>query len=127
MGIDEVVRLRLPAEPLSLQLIRLSVYLVASRMDFDLSRVEDLNLAVEEAGRYVLEKAGDGLPLLVEIIPAGDYLDIVLTSKIARDREGACALPDTLAQRILKVLLDGFEVKREGDFCRLFLRKRRFP
>lgn len=127
MSPDEVVRLRLPAEPLSLQLVRLSVYLVASRMDFDLSRVEDLNLAVEEAGRYVLEKTGDGLPLLVEIIPGGEYLDIILSSRITQGKEGQCAMPDSLAQRILKVLLDGFEIEREGDVCRLLLRKRRNP
>lgn len=127
MGTDEVVRLRLPPDSLSLQLIRLSVYLVASRMDFDLSRVEDLNLAVEEAGRYVLERGNGGFPLLVEIIPGTEYLDIVLTSKVAQGKEAVCTLPETLAQRILKVLLDGFEIKREGENCRFFLRKRRRP
>ena len=59
------IRLSVPADTASLQIVRLNVAAVAGGLDFDVDEVDDLKLAVEELSAWLL-----GLPL------TGDRLDI---------------------------------------------------
>lgn len=120
----EVVRLRLPAEPFSRQLIRLAVYLIASRMNFDLSRLEDLRIAVDEASNYAIAHSPRNSSLEVEIEPRKEYLEIVLKSRLAEDRETRAVIPESFSRMIMESVVDQIDLKKEEDSCHISLRKR---
>ena len=123
---NDVVRLRLPAEQFSRQLIRLSVYLVASRMDFDLTQLEDLRIAVDEASNYAVIHSPLGANLQVEIEPLKEYLEIVLSSQLAEDDKSRTVMPESFSRMIMESVVDAVDVKREAATCRISLRKQRF-
>ncbi|RJP27254.1 MAG: hypothetical protein C4536_13990 [Actinobacteria bacterium] len=126
MGSDgDVIRLRLPAEQFSRQLIRLAVYLVASRMDFDLSCLEDLRIAVDEASNYAVIHSPHNTALHVEIEPSKEYLEIILTSQLAENGESRSVMPESFSRMIMESVVDGFDLQRDESTCRISLRKRR--
>ena len=120
----DVIRLRLPAEQFSRQLIRLVVYLVASRMDFDLSQLEDLRIAVDEASNYAVIHSPAETTLEVEIEPSKEYLEIVLTSQLAENGESRSVMPESFSRMIMESVVDAVDLKREEATCRISLRKR---
>lgn len=122
---NEVVRLRLPVEQFSRQLIRLAVYLVASRMDYDLSQLEDLRIAVDEASNYIVIHSPGGTVLQVEIAPLKEYLEIVLSSQLAEDDESRTVMPESFSRMIMESVVDAVDLKREQATCRISLRKQR--
>jgi serine/threonine-protein kinase RsbW len=119
----DLIRLRLPADPFSRQLIRLSVYLVASRMDFDLGQLEDLRIAVDEASNYTLEHIRDESTIEVEIGPGKEYLEVILTSKLAENGDARSVMPESFSRMILECVLDDVEIVKEKGTCRISLRK----
>jgi hypothetical protein len=121
---NEIVRMRLPAEQFSRQLIRLAVYLVASRMDFDLSQLEDLRIAVDEASNYAVIHSPAETILHVEIEPSKEYLEIILTSQLAVSGESRSMMPESFSRMIMGSVVDGFDMQREESTCRITLRKR---
>ena len=120
----DVIRLKLPAEQFSRQLIRLAVYLVASRMDFDLSQLEDLRIAVDEASNYAVIHSPAETTLKVEIEPLKEYLEIVLTSQLAENGESRSVMPESFSRMIMESVVDAVDLKREEATCRISLRKR---
>lgn len=122
---DDLVRLRLPWEPLSGQLVRLVVYLVASRMHFDLAGLEDLSLAVDEAFSYTAAQASRGSSLEVEIGPGKEYLEIVLKADLAENGKARAVMPESLSRMIMQSVVDDVELQREETSCRIALRKKR--
>jgi serine/threonine-protein kinase RsbW len=54
VGVDDEVRLLIPAEPGFLRLARLTAAAVASRMGFTFDEVEDLRIAVDELCYFLL-------------------------------------------------------------------------
>lgn len=120
---NDIIRLRLPAEQFSRQLIRLAVYLVASRMDFDLSQLEDLRIAVDEASNYAVIHSPSDAALQVEIEPLKEYLEIVLTSQLAENGESRSVLPESFSRMIMESVVDAVDLKREEATCRISLRK----
>jgi hypothetical protein len=123
---NEIVRMRLPAEQFSRQLIRLAVYLVASRMDFDLSQLEDLRIAVDEASNYAVIHSSEETTLNVEIEPSKEYLEIILTSQLAVSGESRSLMPESFSRMIMGSVVDAFDLKRDESTCRISLRKRCF-
>lgn len=119
-----MVRLRLPAEPFSKQLIRLAVFLVASRMNFDLATLEDLRLAVDEASNYAIAHSPAQSSLEVEIEPGKGYLEIELKSRFAEDGEKGAPVPESFSRMIMESVVDQMDLRREEDTCRILLRKR---
>lgn len=120
----DVIRLRLPAESFSRQLIRLAVYLVASRMNYDLSQLEDLRIAVDEASNYALGYCAVRSPLEVEIESGREYLEVNLTSQLAEHGETRSVMPESFSRMIMESVVDGVDVVREEGTCRISLRKR---
>ncbi|MBC7254452.1 MAG: hypothetical protein H5T72_10865 [Actinobacteria bacterium] len=120
----DLVRLRLPTEPFSRQLIRLAVFLVASRMNFDLSRLEDLRLAVDEASSYAIAHSPPGSSLEVAIEPGKEYLEIELRSRLADDGERRTAIPESFSRLIMESVVDHMDLQREEDSCRILLKMR---
>jgi serine/threonine-protein kinase RsbW len=121
----DLIRLRLPAEQFSRQLIRLAVYLVASRMDFDLSQLEDLRIAVDEASNYAVIHSPTKTTLQVEIEPLKEYLEIVLSSQLAENGDSRSVMPESFSRMIMESVVDTFELQRDEATCRISLRKRR--
>ncbi|MGQ9475958.1 MAG: ATP-binding protein [Actinomycetota bacterium] len=122
-GNVDLVRLRLPAEPFSRQLIRLAVFLVASRMNFDLSRLEDLRLAVDEASSYAITHSPPDSLLEVALRPGKEYLEIELRSRLAEDSERRTAIPESFSRMIMESVVDHMDLRREEDSCRILLKK----
>jgi hypothetical protein len=110
---DDVVRLRLPTDPFSQQIIRLAVYMVASRMDFNLADLEDLRIAVDEASGYTLAQTADEGIIQVE-----------LASTVLKDCPTSLAIPASLSRLIMESVVDGVDIKNEDDICRIALRKK---
>lgn len=121
---EEVIRLRLPAEPFSRQLIRLAVYLVASRMDFDLTQLDDLRIAVDEASNYAVIHSPQQTNLEVEIEPGKEYLEIILTSQLAENGDSRSVMPESFSRMIMESVVDAVDLQREEATCRISLRKR---
>ncbi len=120
----DIIRLRLPAESFSRQLIRLAVYLVASRMDFNLSQLEDLRIAVDEASNYAVIHSQADTTLHVEIEPSKEYLEIILTSQLAENGESRSVMPESFSRMIMESVVDAADLKREEATCRISLRKK---
>ncbi|WP_287153174.1 hypothetical protein [Candidatus Solincola tengchongensis] len=120
----DTVRMRLPAEPFSRQLIRLAVFLVASRMNFDLSTLEDLRLAVDEASSYAISHSPPESSLEVEIEPGKEYLEVEFRSRFAEDGNKRTAIPESFSRMIIESVVDHLDLQREEDSCRILLRKR---
>jgi serine/threonine-protein kinase RsbW len=120
---NDIIRLRLPSEQFSRQLIRLAVYLVASRMDFDLSQLEDLRIAVDEASNYAVAHSPSDTTLQVEIEPLKEYLEIVLSSQLAENGESRAVMPESFSRMIMESVVDAVDLKREEATCRISLRK----
>jgi anti-sigma regulatory factor (Ser/Thr protein kinase) len=114
----------LPADPFSRQLVRLAVYLVASRMNFDLAELEDLRIAVDEASNYALGHSNDETTIEVEIEPGKEYLEIILTSQLAENGETRSMMPESFSRMIMESVVDGVDLQREEGTCRISLRKR---
>jgi len=122
---NDVIKLRLPAEHFSRQLIRLAVYLVASRMDFDLSELEDLRIAVDEASNYAIIHSPSDAILHVEIEPVKEYLEIVLSSQLAENGESRSVMPESFSRMIMESVVDAVDLKRDEEAYRISLRKQR--
>ena len=120
----DLIRLRLPAEQFSRQLIRLAVYLVASRMDFDLSQLEDLRIAIDEASNYAVIHSPSDTTILVEIEPLKEYLEIVLSSQLAENGESRSVMPESFSRMIMESVVDAVDLNRDETTCRISLRKR---
>lgn len=123
-GNGDIVRMRLPAEGFSRQLIRLAVYLVASRMEYNLAQLEDLRIAIDEASTYALGYCSGQDPLEVEIGPGKEYLEVVLTSKLAEHGETRSVMPESMSRLIMESVVDDVDVQRDEGICRITLRKR---
>lgn len=116
--------MRLPGESLRRQLIRLAVYLVASRMEYNLAQLEDLRIAIDEASTYALGYCSGQDPLEVEIGPGKEYLEVVLTSKLAEHGETRSVMPESMSRLIMESVVDDVDVQRDKGICRITLRKR---
>jgi anti-sigma regulatory factor (Ser/Thr protein kinase) len=114
----------LPADPFSRQLIRLAVYLVASRMEFDLAQLEDLRIAVDEASSYVLDYTPNNTTIEVEIGPGKEYLEIILNSSLAKDSDTRSVMPESFSRMIMECVVDDVKINREEGNCRISLVKR---
>ena len=65
---QDVVELRLPAEPAYLSVLRTATAGLAARLDFTLDEIEDLRIAVDEACALLLPDAVAGEPLTCRFV-----------------------------------------------------------
>lgn len=121
---EELIRLRLPTDPFSRQIIRLAVYMVASRMEFNLAQLEDLRIAVDEASSYTLSHTPEEGAFQVEIETGRESLEIVLISTLAEDCGGQLAIPASLSRLIMESVVDGVDIQNDEGICRISLRKK---
>ena len=119
----EVIRLTATAHPFYSQVIRVAVFLIASRLDFDLEQVEDLRIAVDEAWNHALTHApaGSDIEVAVELEP--ECMRIVITSQMVESFEEPKGIPASFSRLILDAVSDDFRIEHADGICRIFLCK----
>ncbi len=121
----DTINLKIAADAAYTQVIRLATFMVASRLDFDISRIEDLRIAVDEASNYAILNSQDGDFLEVSIRAKPDELDILISFRKSPQAQKDQADLGVFSRMILESVLDGFELTREGETDRILLRKNR--
>ncbi len=77
--LSDVVELRLPPDPKYIQVVRLAVAGVASRVGMDVDDVDDLKVAVCEAFTNTIDHAFEGIapsPVLIRLTPGSGDLQV---------------------------------------------------
>jgi hypothetical protein len=141
----EHVDLSLPAHSDLLFLTRFHVGAVASKINFGLEDVDDLQLAVEELCLSLLGPNGGGVGMAgsegrLSIVIAWDDLSVTVTCTLTRSpADGATpdgspasgvvrgVLPSELSARILDALVDDHGTSSEDGRLEAWLRKQRVP
>lgn len=119
----EVVRLTATAHPFYSQVIRVAVFLIASRLDFDLERVEDLRIAVDEAWNHALSHAPAGSDVEVAIELDSESMRITMTSQVIEPFEEPKGIPASFSRLILEAVCDDFRIEHTDGTCRIHLCK----
>lgn len=117
---DPTVTLTVPATAENLALMRSLVTYHAGRAHFTVDEIEDLKMAVEEAGVQVLRKAtGDRLEL--ELVQTDEGLIL----RVAADTDADPVIdPDSFSSMILAALSDSFAIEHADGRATVVLTKR---
>jgi uncharacterized protein (UPF0264 family) len=121
----DTINLKIAADAAYTQVIRLATFMVASRMDFDISRIEDLRIAVDEACNYAILNSAAGNFLQVSIRARHEELEVLISFTRSAESEKEQSDLGVFSRMILESVLDGFEVFKEGELDRILLRKNR--
>lgn len=120
---EEIVRLKTTAIPFYAQVIRVAVFLLASRLDFDLEQVEDLRIAVDEAWNHAISHSMPEEEVEVEIGVKPGEMRIEVVSTISRDKGDSGDISESFSRLILDAVCDDLRVEHEGGRCRITLSK----
>ena len=119
---QDVVELRLPAEPAYLSVLRTATAGLAARLDFTLDEIEDLRIAVDEACGMLLPDTTPGEPLVCRFVLDWDCLEV---SVLAHSRSGRPPARDSFAWTVLTALAGEVEASAQDGAVTVTLRKRR--
>ncbi len=122
-SLEDTVNLRVAADAAYTQVVRLATFMVASRLDFDLSRIEDLRIAVDEASNYAILNSVDQGRLSVSIQARPEDLEILISFE--KKNDGSNTDLGVFSRMILESVLDDFQLNDEGHHSRILLMKRR--
>ena len=101
---SSVIRLTVPASAAWVVLARTAATACCARLDFDVDRLEDVRLAVDEVATMLIERALPGTDVRCELVPYDDgRLDIAIR---AETDSGALPRTDTFAWAVLTALVD---------------------
>lgn len=78
MGHEREITVTVPARPDFLHVVRSVMASVAARLDLGYDDIEDLRIAVDEAGAQLLNDGGNASLLSLTITPSGDRLEVVV-------------------------------------------------
>lgn len=121
-GPMEVVRIAVPADPSYLSLLRSAAASLGARLDLTLDEIDDLRIAVDEAGALLLPRADPGSPLRCVFGIGVDELTVAVAVRCVD--AGPLSAP-SFAWTVLQALAGPVEVSTEGGEIRLLLRKSR--
>lgn len=99
--IEDVVRIRLPADSGYLSVLRTATAGLAARLDFTLDEIEDLRIAVDEACAMLLPQAIAGAQLTCSFRLDPATLEVVVTIPTT---DGALPMRDTFSWTVLSAL-----------------------
>jgi serine/threonine-protein kinase RsbW len=98
------IRLRIPASSAWVVLARTTATACCARLDFDVERLEDVRLAVDEVAGLLIAQAVPGSEVSCVFTPYDDgRLDIAIT---AATETGTLPQTDTFAWAVLTALVD---------------------
>ena len=98
------IRLRLPASSAWVVLARTTATACCARLDFDIDRLEDVRLAVDEVVGMLIDRAQPGADIECVFTPYDDgRLDIAVS---VRTSAGTLPATDTFAWAVLTALVD---------------------
>ena len=78
MGHEREITVTVPARPDFLHVVRSVMASVAARLDLGYDDIEDLRIAVDEAGAQLLSDGGNASFLSLSITPYDDRLEVVV-------------------------------------------------
>jgi serine/threonine-protein kinase RsbW len=113
------IELTLPADPEFVRLARLTGAGLASRLGFDFDQIEDVRIAIDELCFLLVGTSGTAGRILLtytvspgELVIEGDGLDPAVELS-------------AMSERILAVVTDSHEIRRDGQRVRFRLVRRR--
>ena len=117
------IRLRIPASSAWVVLARTAATACCARLDFDVERLEDVRLAVDEVAGLLIGKAVPGSEISCVFTPYDDgRLDIALT---AATTTGTLPQTDTFAWAVLTALVDDVRATVDAAELTVLLRTSR--
>ena len=117
------IRLRIPAASAWVVLARTTATACCARLDFDLERLEDVRLAVDEVAGMLIAQAAPGGEISCTFTPYDDgRLDIELS---AATESGTLPRTDTFAWAVLTALVDDIRATVDSSELRVVLRTSR--
>jgi len=120
MGMDSVY-LRVPAKPEYMLVIRLTTSAVASRAGFDVDEIEDIKMAVSEAGTFVMnqDRGVDWLELTFKVDKEeGIWIDIFASESHHPSEPFSGGEQSELSFYIMESLMDGVEKAMDNGLLR---------
>jgi serine/threonine-protein kinase RsbW len=116
----QAVVLTVPATAEHLSLLRTLVGYYAGRERFTIDQIDDLKMAVDEAGVQLLRKVvGDVVRLELLRVPAA----VVVRVGAEVVEEGSVIDPESFSWTILRALTDDVDVRHEGTYTTVVLTK----
>jgi serine/threonine-protein kinase RsbW len=121
--VSAAIRLSIPASSAWVVLVRTAATACCARLDFDVERLEDVRLAVDEVAALLVDHAVAGTDVDCELTPHDDgRLDISLTAETA---SGALPPTDTFAWAVLTALVDDVTATVDAQRTTVLLRTSR--
>lgn len=122
---EELIRIRVPASVYYTGILRLAVYHIANRMNFDIGLVEDMRIAVDEASYVAIILAhADSLIEMTVSTPDSKTINIGFSAEADKTKEIESAL-NPLNKKILETIVDSFSIYRENDEIAIKLTKKK--
>lgn len=115
------VYLRVPAKPEYMLVVRLTTSAVASRAGFDVDEIEDIKLAVSEAGIFMMNHSKSVKWLELEFSvdkDKGIWIDILASEAIHQDAVLSESEQSELSFYIMESLMDRVEKVVDNGFLR---------
>lgn len=119
------IALTVPANPDLLHLLRTVVASVAARSEYSIDEIEDLRLAVDEAGAYLLTVTPAPSELTLKVITGSGAITTFVMSDSRVDRWPLEGAEDGLSWKVLSALSDEAEFVNEAGTPGLRMVKRR--
>ena len=120
---SSAIRLSIPASSAWVVLVRTAATACCARLDFDVERLEDVRLAVDEVAALLIDHAVPGTDVRCELTPYDDgRLDIALTAETAG---GTLPPTDTFAWAVLTALVDDVTATVDSSSTTVLLRTSR--
>jgi serine/threonine-protein kinase RsbW len=117
----ETVTLRLPADPAYLVLVRTTAAGLGARLDLTIDELEDLRLAVNEAGGLLVAEASPDAELTAEFT-VSDALTVRIS---ATTRTGETPARTGFAWAVLSALADDVDTSADDRLVSITFSKRR--
>lgn len=110
MPVDHV-RIKIPASPAYLQVVRLVAAGLASRLKFTIDEIEDLKIAVDEMAAYLTGSQGRDGELEVTFAIAGPRIEIEGIGRFTPGQKVRTELTD-FSRRILDTVVDSASLEQ---------------
>ncbi len=115
------VYLKVPAKPEYMLVIRLTTSAVASRAGFDVDEIEDIKMAVSEAGTFVMnqDKGVEWLELTFKVDKEeGMWIDIFASESVHQEALFSNREQSELSFYIMESIMDQVEKAIDNGFLR---------